>query len=59
LHELGHLIGKGDRQWLLPNDGASEDLMRENTKRVIHVCREQITRLRRFSFAQQLQAARP
>jgi hypothetical protein len=59
LHELGHLIGRRDRQWLLPNDGASEDLMRENTKRVIRACREQIKRLRRISFAQELQAARP
>jgi hypothetical protein len=59
LHELGHLIGRRDRQWLLPNDGASEDLVRENTKRVIGVCGEQIRRLRRISFAQELQAARP
>jgi hypothetical protein len=58
LHELGHLIGRRDRQWLLPNDGASEDLVRENTKRVIRACREQIKRLRRISFAQELQAAR-
>ena len=59
LHELGHLIGRRDRQWLLPNDGASEDLVRENTKRVIRACRDQIKRLRRISFAQELQAARP
>lgn len=59
LHELGHLIGSRDRQWLLPNDSASEDLMRENTKRVIRACREQIKRLRRISFARQLQTARP
>jgi len=58
LHELGHLIGR-DRQWLLPNDGASEDLVRENTKRVIGVCGEQIRRLNRISFTQELQAARP
>jgi len=59
LHELGHLIGTQDRQWLLPNDGAGEDLVRENTKRVIGVCSEQIRRLRRLSFAQQLQTAQP
>ena len=59
LHELGHLIGRRDRQWLLPNDGASEDLVRENTRRVIAVCGEQIRRLTRVSFAQELQAARP
>src|SRR2546421_3345999 len=57
LHELGHLIGR-DRKWLLPNDGASEDLVRENTKRVIAVCGKQIRRLSRISFARQLQAAR-
>ena len=59
LHELGHLIGKEDRQWLLPNDGAGEDLVRENTKRVIGVCGEQIRRLHRISLARELRDARP
>ena len=58
LHELGHLIKRRDKQWLLPNDGASEDLVRENTERVIAMCGKQIRRLSRISFARQLQAAR-
>lgn len=58
LHELGHLIRRPDKQWLLPNDGASEGLVRENTERVIAVCGKQIRRLRRISFAHELQAAR-
>ena len=35
LHELGHLIERRDKQWLLPNDGASEYLSQENTARVV------------------------
>jgi hypothetical protein len=46
LHELGHLIGRPDKQWLLPNDGADERLSDENTARVIAVCGRQIRRLR-------------
>jgi hypothetical protein len=58
LRELGHLIERRDKQWLLPNDGTSEDLSQENTERVIAVCGEQIRRLSRISFARELQAAR-
>lgn len=58
LHELGHLIETRDKQWLLPNDGASEELVRRNTERVIAECGKQIRLLSRISFAQQLQAAR-
>lgn len=59
LHELGHLIERRDRQWVLPNDGASEYLSQENTARVISVCGKQIRSLSRISFAQELQAVRP
>ena len=59
LHELGHLIERRDKQWLLPNDGASEYLSQENTKRVVMVCGTQIKALSRVSFAQELQAALP
>jgi hypothetical protein len=58
LHELGHLIERPDKQWLLPNDGNSAYLSEENTERVIAVCGKQIKRLSRISFAQELQAAR-
>lgn len=59
LHELGHLIERPDKQWLLPNDGTSDYLSRENTEHVVAVCGEQIRRRSRISFAQELQAARP
>jgi hypothetical protein len=59
LHELGHLIKRPDKQWLLPDDGGNDYLSQENTKRVIALCGEQIRRLSRISFAQELQAARP
>lgn len=48
LHELGHLIERPDKQWLLPNDGAVERLSDENTARVIAVCGRQIRSLRRI-----------
>ena len=58
LHELGHLIERRDRQWLLPDDGNSDHLSQENTERVIAVCGQQIRRLSRISFVQELQAVR-
>lgn len=48
LHELGHLIERPDKQWLLPNDGTDERLSDENTARVIAVCGRQIRNLRRI-----------
>jgi hypothetical protein len=45
LHELGHLIERPDKQWLLPNDGTDERLSDENTARVISVCGRQIRSL--------------
>lgn len=59
LHELGHLIERRDKRWLLPNDGSSEYLSQENSKRVVAVCGKQIRGLSRISFAQELEAARP
>lgn len=59
LHELGHLIAKPDKRWLLPNDATSEDLSHRNTKRVIAVCGNQIRRRSPIRFAQELQAVRP
>jgi hypothetical protein len=58
LHELGHLIERPDKQWLLPNDGASAYLVQENTERIIAVCGKQIRRRSQVGFAQELQAAR-
>jgi hypothetical protein len=58
LHELGHLIERPDKQWVLPDDGASADLSEENTERVIAVCGKQIRSRSPISFGRVLQTAR-
>lgn len=50
LHELGHLIQAADKHWLLPNDGDDPSTSRQNTQRVIDVCRDQIISQGRVSF---------
>ena len=59
LHELGHLIARPGKGWLLPDDHTNDHLSVENTEQVIAVCGEQIRRLSEINFAQELQAARP
>ena len=59
LHELGHLIARPDKGWLLPDDDTNDHLSVENTERVIAVCGKQISSLRLINFVQELQAARP
>lgn len=59
LHELGHLVEKGNKQWLLPNDGHSESISHKNTLQIIAVCGEQIKQLSGTSVETQMQAARP
>jgi hypothetical protein len=54
LHELGHLVQKPDGQWVLPNDGNDSDKSRENTRRVLAVCGDQIRSLRRLSLEEEL-----
>jgi hypothetical protein len=58
LHELGHLIQKPAKHWLLPGDGDNENLSDDNTQRVISVCGKQIRSLRHVTFAQELETAR-
>ena len=58
LHELGHLVEKAGKQWLLPNDGNNELLSHKNTQQIIAVCGEQIRQLSGTSFEAELQAAR-
>ena len=58
LHELGHLIEKPAKHWLLPGDGDNENLSDDNTRRVIAVCGKQIRSLRQVTFAQELLTAR-
>ena len=53
LHEIGHMIQRGDR-WVLPDDGNNSDQSRDNTRRVIAVCRPQIKARRQLSGEQQI-----
>jgi len=45
LHELGHLIGRDDGTWLLPDDGLDGPQSKANTLRVQQVCRAQLTKI--------------
>jgi hypothetical protein len=47
LHELGHLMKGDDGNWLLPDDGKSQDISRENSAKIENVCGEQIKQLTR------------
>ena len=58
LHELGHLLTKPNKEWLLPDDGADPEISRQNTNRVIDACRDQIMGLSHLSLEQELVAAR-
>jgi hypothetical protein len=58
LHELGHLLTKPNKEWVLPDDGADAEISRENTNRVINACRDQINGLRHLSLEQELVGAR-
>jgi hypothetical protein len=58
LHELGHLLPKSNKEWVLPDDGADPEISRQNTNRVIEACRDQINGLSHLSFEQELVGAR-
>lgn len=58
LHELGHLLAKPNKEWLLPDDGADSEISRKNTNRVIDACRDQIKGLSHLSLEQELVGAR-
>jgi hypothetical protein len=47
LHELGHLMKGNDGKWLLPDDGKGEVASRDNSKKIVEVCGEQIKALSR------------
>jgi hypothetical protein len=51
LHELGHLLQGANGQWLLPNDGESDEQSKKNTSTIEERCGEQIKELRRSSRA--------
>ena len=54
LHELGHMIQTSSNRFLLPNDGNDPETSRQNTLRVIAVCREQIKGQSHIRFEQAL-----
>ncbi len=58
LHELGHMIARPDKQWVLPDDGHDASVSRENTEKVVRVCRSQIDQVSRIRPAQELLGAR-
>jgi len=57
LHELGHMIQTSSNSYLLPDDGADLSISKQNTLRVIAVCREQIKGQSRIPFEQALASA--
>jgi hypothetical protein len=54
LHELGHMIARPDKRWVLPDDGRDFSISRENTQRVIEACRSQIDQVSRIKPVQEL-----
>ncbi len=42
LHELGHVVKGQDGEWLLPNDGNSDKVSQENTRKIEGICGDQI-----------------
>ena len=50
LHELGHLIRVAPKQWVLPNDGNDPGTSKQNTLKVIEICRDQIKSRAHVSF---------
>ena len=54
LHELGHMIEIAKGRWVLPNDGNDSNTSKENTKKVIEICRKQIKSRALTSFEQEL-----
>ena len=45
LHELGHMVGRADGSWLLPNDGDNREQSERNTRTVEKNCADQLTAL--------------
>lgn len=54
LHELGHVMKGADGNWLLPDDGQSEELSRRNSQKIEDVCGEEIKSLGKFKGATNL-----
>lgn len=55
LHELGHLVRREDKQWVLADDGNDIELSVKNTEHVVDVCRDEITAVTRMNVAEELE----
>lgn len=49
LHELGHLMRRNDGNWVLADDNKGDATSRDNSKKIVDVCGEQIKALGRSS----------
>ncbi len=47
LHELGHLMRRNDGNWVLADDNKGDATSRDNSKKIVEVCGEQIKALSR------------
>ena len=59
LHELGHLVKRPDKQWLLVDDGDDPRRSLENTQLVVSACRQQISSLAGLTAEQELELTTP
>lgn len=55
LHELGHLVRRADKKWVLSDDGNDLDLSVKNTALVVDVCRDDIEAVTRMTATEQLE----
>lgn len=55
LHELGHLVRRADKKWVLSDDGNDVYLSARNTEHVVDVCRDEIEYVTRMNVADQIE----
>ncbi|HEU4713510.1 MAG TPA: hypothetical protein VFS76_18215 [Pyrinomonadaceae bacterium] len=55
LHELGHVVRRVDKKWVLPDDGNNLELSVKNTEQIVDACRDDIEHVTRLTVAQQLE----
>ena len=55
LHELGHLVRRADKTWVLSDDGNDMDLSLKNTEHVVKVCRTEIEFVTRMTVSDELE----
>ena len=55
LHELGHLVRRDDKKWVLSDDGHDLELSAKNTQYVVEVCRKEIETVTRMTATEQFE----